>query len=101
MSICFSIRWTIETWVPFPFSAAKVRPDSTLQLCSTFANNVAQVLEVVARCYAKAAHKVLSSGLEITVILAIVFVLRSAKVRVGRDGCGALETLQSRLGLVL
>jgi hypothetical protein len=47
----------VTTWGPF--SAAQVRPDSALELGSTLADNVAQVLEIVAGCDAKAAHEVL------------------------------------------
>ena len=82
-------------------SAPKVGPDSALQPTSTLAQKVGKVLQVVAGGDTKLPDEVLSCGLQVAVILGRVVLLRAAEVGVGRDGGGALESLQSGLGLGL
>lgn len=79
---------------------AKVAADGTLQSRRALAHQVAQVLQVVAGSDAKLTHKVLGGRLQIAVVL-LFLLLGAAKVRVGRDGRRAVESLEARLGLGL
>lgn len=81
--------------------AAEISADGSLQPCGALADDVAQVLQVITGRDAEAAHKVLGSGFEVSIVFAHILILRTTKVGVGRDGCGALEALKSCLGLGL
>ena len=98
---------TCENMTPTGPSTVQVRADGALQLGGALAQHVRQVLEVVGRGDAEAAHKVARRRLEVAVttgaprsVLGPV-VLGPAEVGVARDGRGALESLQARLGLGL
>lgn len=90
----------VQTWGNR--SAAEVGPDGALQLRGALAEGAAQVLEVVAGRDAEAADKVLGGRLEVAVVVdGRVVLVGPAEVGVGRDGRGALEALEARLGLGL
>lgn len=82
-------------------SAPKVIPNSALQLARSLAQQVSQILQVVARGNSKLPDKVLRGGLQVAVLLAAVLFLGAAEVGVGRDGRGAFESLQPALRLGL
>ena len=63
-----------------------------LEFGSPFTKHVGKVLEIVAGSQTEFANKVLSSCFQITIIFLGDIVLRSTKVCIGRDGCGAFET---------
>jgi hypothetical protein len=79
---------------------AQISPDGALQLGSSFAHEIAQVVQIIAGGNTKLADKILGSRLEIAIV-SLGLLIRSAKVCIGRDGRGALEPLQARLGLGL
>jgi hypothetical protein len=84
-----------------PSNLTQIIPNSPLQPPRPLADQVRQVLEVVAGRDAELADEVLGRALEVAVVLARVVLLGAAEVRVGRDGAGALEPLQALLGLGL
>lgn len=57
----------------------EVRANGSLEACGTFADNIAQILQIVTCCDAKLADKVLGSRLQIAVFL-LGFILWSTKV---------------------
>jgi hypothetical protein len=82
--------------------APEIIPNSPLQLSRPLTHEIRQILQVVPSRDAKLAHEVLGGGFQIAVLVGagfIVFV--TAKVGIGGDGAGALEALQSGLGLGL
>lgn len=79
---------------------AQVAPDRALQLSGTLTQDLGQVLEVITGRNSKFANEVLSSRLQVAILLGGLL-LSASEVRIGRDGCGTLESLQSGLGLGL
>jgi hypothetical protein len=63
-------------------SAAQIGPNSALQLGGTLAEDLGQVLQVVTGRDPKLPDKVLSSSLEVAVLLAVVVILRAAEVSI-------------------
>lgn len=80
---------------------AQVAPDRALQLGRALSQHLGQVLQVVTGGDTEFPHKVLGGALQVAIVLAVVLLLGSAEVGVGRDGRGALEALQAGLGLGL
>jgi hypothetical protein len=60
-----------------------------------------QILQVIASGDSKLADKVLGGTLQIAIILTSVFLFRSTKISIRRDGRGALKTLKPLLSLGL
>lgn len=81
-------------------SAAQIITNSSLESRSPLAQDVAQVLKIVAGSDAKLAHKVLGRRFEVAILL-LGLIFRPPKVRVGRNRSGTLEPLQSVLGFGL
>lgn len=65
--------------------APKVSPNSPLQFTSSLAEQVGQVLQVVAGRDTELAHKVLGGRFQVAVLLARVLLLGASEVGVGGD----------------
>jgi hypothetical protein len=94
-----------KTTIPSPtHSVVQIIPDGTLQLGSTLTKHTRQVLQIIACGDSKLANKVLRSRLQVAVVLhaaSALLIFGAAEVSVRRDGIGAFESLQARLGFGL